>query len=66
MNEFIETILPMAGDLGATAIVFALLAYSYKLSKFAHERTLLRDAAMSEALDKISKALGDCLAEKTN
>jgi len=56
-----EDFIPYARDVGATIIVFALLAYAHYHQKFQHEREMARDEMLMEALRDIQRALEDCL-----
>jgi hypothetical protein len=58
-----DTILPFAENIGATAIIFALLIYSYKQSQQQHERSMARDKQMIETLERLTTSLMDCVRQ---
>ena len=57
-----DSLIPLASDVGATAVIFALLIYSFQQGRMNHERILKQEQAHYESQLQRDKALIDFLA----
>jgi len=56
-----DSIYPFIRDVGATAVIFALLLFAVQQSRMQHERSLERDRQQAEITGRLIDSLIDCL-----
>lgn len=61
----ITPLIPLISDSGVTIVIFLLVWFSNKQNVRQHERTLARDRAMMDTIDKQNAAIMECVKERT-
>jgi hypothetical protein len=61
MDNELSGLLPFLPDMGATIIIFLLVAYSYRMNQQQHERELARTVENAETMRQLVVSLMDCL-----
>lgn len=61
MTQLYDSIYPYLRDIGATAVIFALLLFAVQQSRMQHERSMARDKDLAETTRMLINSLIDCL-----